>query len=265
MHNEEQTRTVTSPDTAKPQPAPVHQADAIAKAPARGHDRSRRANHSDNHGDRRSRRRRHRRTPAVPKEFIEKVITVNRVTKVTKGGRRFRFAALVIIGNRKGQFGFALAKANEVASSIKKAVNQAQKSLITIPIVKGTVPHEVIGHYGSSKVMIKPANPGTGIVAGGPARVIMDFAGIQDVYTKSFGSNNPINIIRATVNGIQHMHTAAVFEKLHASASKVNAASQPAEDQSAEDQAAINSNSEALVSVASQGSPKEDSTDAIIE
>ena len=206
----------TSPATDNEglQPAP-NQKQPPAK-PARSGGSERSGGNKFGGGRERSSNRRRRRVNATPKEFNEKVINVNRVTNVTKGGRRFRFAALVVIGNRKGRFGFGTGKANEVASAIKKAVNQAHKNIITIPMVRGTIPHEVIGHYGGSRILIKPAGTGVGVVSGGAARVIMDFAGLENVYTKSFGSNQPINIIRATVNGIQQLRTAEMFAELHA-------------------------------------------------
>lgn len=148
--------------------------------------------------------------------FEEKVVTINRVTKVTKGGRRFRFAAVVIIGDKKGRVGLGTGKANEVPDAIKKAIKEARKSLIRVQVVGTTVPHEILGHYGSGKVLIKPAKKGTGVIAGGPARAVIELAGISDVYTKSLGSNTPINMIRATMDGLRNMSTAEQIQRLRA-------------------------------------------------
>lgn len=153
------------------------------------------------------------RRPQGPKQFEkddfeEKVVTIRRVTKVTKGGRHFRFAAVVVVGDKKGQVGLGTGKANEVPEAIKKAVKEAKKNLIRVPLRGTTVPHEVIGHFGAGQVLIKPAKPGTGVIAGGPARAVIELAGIADVYAKSLGRNNPINMIRATIDGLTSMHTA---------------------------------------------------------
>lgn len=139
--------------------------------------------------------------------YEERVVTINRVTKVTKGGRRFRFAAVVVIGDKKGRVGLGTGKANEVPDAIKKAIKEARKSLIRVPLAGSTVPHDVMGHYGAGKVMIKPARKGTGVIAGGPVRAVVELAGISDIYTKSLGSNTPINMIRATLEGLQQMQT----------------------------------------------------------
>ncbi|KAJ3636334.1 hypothetical protein Zmor_008688 [Zophobas morio] len=139
--------------------------------------------------------------------YEEKVVTINRVTKVTKGGRRFRFAAVVVIGDRKGRVGLGTGKANEVPDAIKKAIKEARKSLIRVPLAGTTVPHDAIGHYGAGRVLIKPAKKGTGVIAGGPARAVIELAGVSDVYAKSLGSNTPINMIRATLEGLKNMST----------------------------------------------------------
>ncbi|QGS52356.1 30S ribosomal protein S5 [Spiroplasma tabanidicola] len=150
--------------------------------------------------------------------FEEQVVTINRVTKVTKGGRRFRFAAVVVIGDKKGRVGLGTGKANEVPDAIKKAIKEARKSLVRVPITGTTVPHDVIGHYGSGRVLIKPAKKGTGVIAGGPARAVIELAGISDVYTKSLGSNTPINMIRATLDGLKEMQTAEQIARLRGTA-----------------------------------------------
>ncbi len=143
-----------------------------------------------------------------PKEFEEKVVKIGRITKVVKGGRRMRFNALVVVGNKKGQVGFGTGKAKEVPEAIKKAIQDAKKNLIKVPIVDGrTIPHEIIGKHGAGKVFLKPAGKGTGIIAGGPVRDVLELAGIHDILSKSQGSNTPINIVRATVNGLESLRT----------------------------------------------------------
>nr|WP_035026517.1 30S ribosomal protein S5 [Williamsoniiplasma lucivorax] len=147
-------------------------------------------------------------------DFEEKVVTIRRVTKVTKGGRHFRFAAVVVVGNKKGQVGLGTGKANEVPDAIKKAIKEARKNLITVSLRGTTVPHDIIGQFGAGRVLIKPAKQGTGIIAGGPSRAVIELAGIEDIYAKSLGSNNPINMIRATLDGLTNMHTMAKVQEL---------------------------------------------------
>ncbi|MFV0499352.1 MAG: 30S ribosomal protein S5 [Bacilli bacterium] len=150
-----------------------------------------------------------------PKEFEEKVVKIGRITKVVKGGRRMRFNALVVVGNKKGQVGFGTGKAKEVPEAIKKAIQDAKKNLIKVPIVDGrTIPHEIIGKHGAGKVFLKPAGKGTGIIAGGPVRDVLELAGIHDILSKSQGSNTPINIVRATVNGLESLRTASQIAEL---------------------------------------------------
>ena len=146
--------------------------------------------------------KRQNRAPAVS-DFAEKVVAVNRVAKVVKGGKRFSFSALVVVGNQKGEVGFAIGKANEVQDAIRKAIFQAKKSLIKVALKGTTIPHEVIGGFGASQVLMKPAMPGTGVIAGGAVRAICEAAGVKDILTKSLGSDNAINVVRATVNGFQ--------------------------------------------------------------
>ena len=146
-------------------------------------------------------------------DLQERVVEVRRVTKVVKGGRNFRFAALVVVGDENGHVGIGSGKAMEVPDAIKKAVEDAKKNLITVPMVGTTIPHEVNGHFGAGKILIMPAE-GTGVIAGGPARAVLELAGLKDVRAKSLGSNNPRNMVNATIEGLNSLKTAEDIARL---------------------------------------------------
>jgi len=147
-------------------------------------------------------------------EFIEKIVFINRVAKVVKGGRRFSFSAIVVVGDGKGKIGYGLGKANLVPEAIRKGVEKARKDMTSVSITDISIPHQVIGRYGAGKVLLKPASEGTGVIAGGPVRAVLEAVGVHNILTKCLGSHNPHNMVKATLNGLKSLRTAAKIAEI---------------------------------------------------
>jgi small subunit ribosomal protein S5 len=156
-------------------------------------------------------------------QLVDRLVAVSRVAKVVKGGRRFGFNAIVTVGDNNGTIGLGMGKANDVTEAIRKAVENAKKNLVTVSIVNGTIPHEIIGHFGAGKIILKPAAPGTGVIAGGPARAVLELAGVHNILTKCLGTTNAHNVVKATLDGLKRLKTKEQIRELRQIAVKAPA------------------------------------------
>lgn len=156
-------------------------------------------------------------------QLVDRLVAVSRVAKVVKGGRRFGFNAIVTVGDNNGTIGLGMGKANDVTEAIRKAVENAKKNLVTVSIVNGTIPHEIIGHFGAGKIILKPAAPGTGVIAGGPARAVLELAGVHNILTKCLGTTNAHNVVKATLDGLRRLKTKEQIRELRQIAVKAPA------------------------------------------